>query len=135
METSLNERLQKARLLKAAGYNCSQCVLMVFNDVTGLPDDHMARLAGALGGGVGGMRQTCGAVTTMAMVTGARHYLTPADKAPTYTRVRNLAEEFRKINGSIICGELKADTPARKPCLEYIEDAITLLHNNLDRES
>lgn len=131
MEISLNERLQKARLLKAAGNNCAQCVMMSFNDVTGLPDELAARLAGALGGGVGGLRQTCGAVTTMAIVTGTRYFHTPADKAPTYARVRTLADEFKQKNGSTICAELKADTSTRKTCMEYIEDAITILHNHL----
>lgn len=126
---TLEQRIERARRLHAQGYNCSQCVLMVFDDVHGLDPATSARVAAGLGKGVGGCMQTCGTVTGMAIAAGLISYASPADKQRTYADVHTMADEFKSLNGSTLCGELLK--PGRKPCMELIADAITILHNRL----
>ena len=129
MKYTLEERIERARALHKMGYNCSQCVVMVFDDVHGLSDDVAARVSAGFGGGVGGMRQVCGAVSGMTMITSLVKYAQPTDKPMLYAEVKGVADEFKVLNGSVVCGELLR--PGRKPCLALIEDAITIIDARL----
>ena len=60
----------KARELFCSGYNCAQAVAGAFAEDMGLPLETVTKLASGFGGGMGGMRETCGAVTGMFMVAG-----------------------------------------------------------------
>ncbi len=101
-----------------AGYGCAQAVLLAFPDLTGLDDATAARLASSFGGGMGRMREVCGAVSGALMVLGfAEGYADPHDttgKSTHYARVRDFAERFRAgctrdgKRGSIVCRELLA---------------------------
>jgi len=72
----------KARGLFKEGYNCSQAVLLAFSDVTGLDDNTALMLASSFGGGMGRLREVCGAVSGMFMVIGILcGYYSPADLA------------------------------------------------------
>lgn len=126
-QISLERRIERARNLHKQGYNCSQCVFIVFDDLHGLQDDVAAGVAAAFGGGFGGQRQLCGAVSGIGMVLGMQRFGSPADKKMIYDEARVLSERYKSANGSIICGELLASP--RKPCMELIEDAISLIHN------
>ena len=98
------------------GYNCTQAVVVAFCDVTGLEADFAARLASPFGGGMGRMREVCGAVSGMLMVTGLLYgYETPGDdvsKKALYTQVQALAAQFREQTGSIICREILKNPPS-----------------------
>ena len=61
---------EKARDLFRAGYNCAQSVVGAFHEEMGLSLEDAVRLASSFGGGMGGMRETCGAVTGMFLVAG-----------------------------------------------------------------
>ncbi len=126
---NLNQRIERALELRKQGYNCAQCVAMVFDDITATDPELLSRATAGLGTGVGGLREICGAVSAMAIVDGLVHYHTPADKAALYGTVSNDGEEFRRMNGSLVCRELKR--PGGKPCPELIADAITILYNRL----
>lgn len=128
---TLEQRLERARDLRKQGYNCSQCVYMVFDDVHGFDSEMSARISSALGGGVGGQHQVCGTVSAMSLVVGAAKYESPAQKAALYADVKKVCGAFSGLNGSIVCAELLADRPNRKPCLEYILDSITILDSYL----
>ena len=52
------------------GYNCSQSVVVAFSDVTGMTPRHAARISSSFGGGMGRMREVCGAVSGMLLVAG-----------------------------------------------------------------
>lgn len=129
MKYTLEERIERARVLHKQGYNCSQCVVMVFDDIHGLNNDDIARVSAGFGGGVGGMRQVCGAVSGMTMITSLVKYAQPSDKPMLYADVKSVADEFKAINGSIVCGELLR--PGRKPCIGLIEVAITIIDARL----
>lgn len=83
---------------------------MTFADVIGLPEDEVARLASGFGGGMGRMREVCGTVSAMTMVAGAmipaNDVADKAAKTANYALVQDMADEFRRMNGSIICREL-----------------------------
>jgi len=101
---------QKAKEYFESGYNCSQAVFCAFCDVTGIQHDQAARLASSFGGGMGRMREVCGAVSAAFLVLGAAEgYEDPKDpeaKKKHYERVREFAARFREKEGSIICREL-----------------------------
>ena len=129
MKYTLEQRKERARELHRQGFNCSQCVVMVFDDIHGLSQDVAARASAGFGGGMGGMRQVCGAVSGMVMLEGLVKYSHPSDKPMLYADVKAAAEEYKALNGSVICGDLL--TPVRKPFIELIEDAITIIDARL----
>ena len=98
---------------------------MVFDDIYDLDTDTAAKVSVGMGGGVGGQRQVCGTVSGMAMTLGLVQYASPADKATTYQAVKDCSNEFTSLNCSIVCNELLK--PGRKPCIELIVDAITII--------
>lgn len=128
------------------GYNCSQSVLLAFGDKTGLDDKTALLLSSSFGGGMGRLREVCGAVSGMFMVIGLLYgYSAPADhaaKSAHYARLQTLAKRFSDETGSIICRDLLAlgkgaDNPVpekrteqyykKRPCgeLVYIAAKIT----------
>ena len=146
----------KARLAKSyfeQGYNCAQSVLLAFCEETGLSIEQAAKLASGLGGGMGRMREVCGAVSAMFLVEGCLNgYADPAakeEKAALYARIRALADAFKERNHSIICRELLLETETtpgyepeqrteayyqRRPCGCYVEDAARILAGALSNE-
>ena len=110
------DRGTQAAELFLQGYNCAQAVAVAFSDVTGLSKDFSARMASSFGGGMGRMREVCGAVSGMLMVAGLLYgYDTPGDderKKAHYSLVQELAGKFREQNGSIICREILKNPPS-----------------------
>ena len=98
------------------GYNCAQAVMVAFCDVTGLESDMAARISSSFGGGMGRMREVCGAVSGMLMAAGYLYgYETPGDgqaKLEHYRLVQELAGKFREEMGSIICREILKNPPS-----------------------
>ena len=52
---------EKAVELFTEGYNCAQAVLLAFSDMTGLDQSFAAKMISSFGGGVGRLREVCGA--------------------------------------------------------------------------
>lgn len=97
------------------GYNCAQAVAVAFSDVTGLDEKLSARLASSFGGGMGRMREVCGAVSGMLMVAGVLYgYDEPLEGGPKehYALVQELAGKFREQVGSIVCREILENPPS-----------------------
>lgn len=134
----------KAAELFLNGYNCAQAVAVAFCDVTGLDRDFSAKMASSFGGGMGRLREVCGAVSGMFMVLGYLYgYETPGDddrKKKLYTQVQELADQFREKNGSIVCRELLKNPPsdpnptprtaefyAKRPCVRMVMVAAELM--------
>ena len=109
------DRGLKAAELFVSGYNCAQSVAMAFSDVTGLDEKTSARMVSAFGGGMGRLREVCGAVSGMFFVLSILYgYDTPDDvaKKRVYTDVQALAAKFREENGSIVCREILKNPPS-----------------------
>lgn len=123
------------------GYNCCQAVVGVFCDELGLDFDTVMKLASSFGGGMGRLKEVCGCVSAMFMITGIKEgYINPEnplEKQAHYLKIQSLAKQFSEINGSIICRELLGECPlkdgkklVKKPCYEYVKDAVELLERN-----
>lgn len=135
----MTNHADKAKALFTEGYNCSQAVLCAFEDVTGFDRETAAKISSSFGGGMGRMREVCGAVSGALMVLGlAKGYADPANpqaKKEHYALIQEFARRFREENGSIICRELLAGTDAssgsvpeartpefykKRPCAELV---------------
>lgn len=142
------DRASKARELFKSGYNCSQALTLAFSDLTLIDEKTILQLSSSFGGGMGRMREVCGAVSGMFIIAGLLYgYDRPDDyegKKEHYRRIQQLAEEFKKLNGSIICRELlnlkvadnsfipehRTDSYYKKrPCAEIVYDAALILEN------
>ena len=106
----------KAMELFVDGYNCAQAVAVAFCDVTGLDEKTTAKMVSPYGGGMGRLREVCGAVSGMLFVLGYLYGYDNADadetKKELYERVQGLAGQFREKCGSIICRELLDNPPS-----------------------
>lgn len=146
-------RAHKARELFMNGYNCSQSVILAYADLLNIDPEVLSTLVAPLGGGMGRLREVCGAVSAAFMLTGLK-YPNPRpndkeSKTRSYKAVQEMAERFRRENGSIVCRELLglgkgADSPVpsdrteayykRRPCPVYIETAARFVGEMLNGE-
>ncbi len=139
---TLTEREALAEELFRQGFNCSQSVFCAYAEDFGLTRDLAAKISCGLGGGVGRMREVCGAVTGASLVLGLRY---GDDKAVVYPHVQEFCRRFKEETGSIVCHELlaggapqavevggspEARTEAyykKRPCVELVKLAVRLL--------
>ena len=134
----MNKYEEKARALFLEGYNCAQAVTAAFAEEIGMDEKKALSLSSPFGGGMGRMREVCGAVSAMWIILGAREgYTDPKDhevKKKTYATVQEIAARFREENGSIICRELlgidsDGATPTKRtdefykkrPCVQLVK--------------
>ena len=146
-----SKRAELARKYFTDGYNCAQAVALAFEDILPLDKDGIALMSSPFGGGMGRMREVCGAVSGMYMVLGAKNgYSAPDDmegKKRLYAEVRELADEFKREFGSIICRELLdgvETTPGgnpekrteayyhKRPCGEQVAYCAYILEKHLN---
>ena len=144
------DRASEARRLFLEGYNCAQAVFCAFAEDMGMDVSQAARLSSSFGGGMGRLREVCGAVSGALLALGAlRGYCDPKSqeaKAAHYCQVQEYAARFKAINGTIICRELLKDVPtapggapeartpefyARRPCLRLVGEAAGILEEML----
>jgi C_GCAxxG_C_C family probable redox protein len=131
------------------GYNCAQAVAVAFCDITGLDEKTTAKMVSPYGGGMGRLREVCGAVSGMLFVLSSLYgYDTPGDdesKKVLYGQVQELAAAFREANGTIICRELldhpstdpnpsprTAEFYAVRPCARFVLTAGELMDRFLE---
>ena len=137
--------VEKARELFLSGCSCSQAVLCAYALELGIESDTALRLASSFGGGLGGSRELCGAVSGMLMVAGLKWgYCDTGDleaKTAHYARTRRLLEAFRAVHGTTECRTLlsgletlsenpSARTPEyykTRPCVRFVETAAAIL--------
>ena len=104
------EHATQAQAYFLEGYNCAQSVLLAFAPDLGLTNDEAARMASSFGGGMGRLREVCGALSASFLILGLREgYSSPSDdeaKARQYARVQEIAAQFRAIHGTILCRDL-----------------------------
>ena len=105
-----------AAALFCGGYNCAQAITVAFCDKTGLTKDQAAKLSSGFGGGMGRLREVCGAVSGMLLVLDLLYgYSEPGNdqvKMAHYTVVQQLASQFRDKAGSIVCREILKNPPS-----------------------
>ena len=110
----MSEKERAIELFKE-GYNCSQSVFTAFAHRFDIDEDTAKKISAGLGGGLGRMREVCGAVSGMVMLAGL---IRPASdptvkdwRTANYALVQEMAGDFRNINGSIVCKELLGLVP------------------------
>lgn len=127
-----SEIKKEAARLHEMGYNCAQSVVCAMAPAIDLDADGAFVLAEGFGAGMGGMTETCGAVSGAVMAlsqvesTGRDQI---GSKAKTYRLSRELSARFASVNGSTVCRELKgigAEAGALRSCPGCIDDAIDL---------
>ena len=132
------------------GYNCAQAVAAAFGDLTGLDEKTAARMASCFGGGMGRMREVCGAVSGMLLVAGLLYgYDDPkatTEKRELYAHVQAMAGQFREELGSIVCRDLLKNPPSdpnptprtaefykNRPCARMVETAARIMDEFIEQ--
>nr|WP_296266414.1 C-GCAxxG-C-C family protein [uncultured Merdimonas sp.] len=115
-------------------YNCCQAVICAYCEELGMKEEDAFRLAEGFGSGMGGLKDTCGAVTGMFMTIGLKNSAGKMDdpfatKMDTYQKLLDAAEKFKEKNGSIYCRDLKTqEGPQPLPCcMKCVEDAAQII--------
>ena len=143
---NMEERIEMAVSLFKEGFNCSQSVVAAFADMYGFTREQALKMSASFGGGIGRMRETCGAACGLFLLAGLESGATEgADregKAANYALVQELAEVFKERNGALKCADLLGlskkepvvSTPeartdqyyAKRPCVKMVEEAARI---------
>jgi C_GCAxxG_C_C family probable redox protein len=141
------ETIDKAQVLFDEGYACAQSVLLAFANEFNLDEKTAKLISSTFGGGMGRLRQKCGAVTGGFMVLGLKYGNSdPKDmetKLHAYKMVRELNKQVEEIHGTSNCFELlkkhatEADVEARKHhkiiCRRVVGDAAGLVYDLINK--
>lgn len=146
----MDEKEIKARELFKKGYNCAQSTFCAFADDLGMDFNEALKLTSSFGGGMGRLREVCGAVSAMFMIAGIKKGYTACNdddlKGKHYQLVQDLAEKFRQKYGTIICRELLnlpqgSDSPIpskrteqyyqERPCEDFVGYAARIINECL----
>ena len=123
---------QSAAVYHAQGFNCAQSVACALAPEVGMDSAVASRAAEGFGAGMGGMSETCGAISGALIALGwtsGRGMDTPVNKKATYQLSRQVVDAFREKNGSTVCREIKGigcDHPPLRSCPGCIDDAIDI---------
>lgn len=143
-------RANQAVSLMQSGFNCTQAVLCTFADVFDLDRETALRLSTGFGIGMGGLGDTCGAVTGAFMVLGLKYGSPdPGDRQATrktYKQVRQFAKRFKARHESVMCRELvglsktakgayAAEEQFSTRCPKMVQTAVEILEEMLGEES
>ncbi len=142
----MESRVEKAVGLFLSGYNCCQSVFAAYSDIFGMEQEMALKVSCSMGGGIGRMREVCGAVSGMAMVAGLACGNTDpnnqAAKTKNYETVRQMAARFEEEHKTIICREIlglraaeKSAAPSersesyykKRPCAGMVETAARII--------
>ena len=151
LEQSRAEQAVEAFL---GGCNCAQAVFSTYADLFGIDRETAMNLTNSMGGGISRLREVCGTVSAIALLTGlAEGDVDPGDlkaRERVYQRTRDLLAEFERENGSLICRELLGilgrDQSARpsertpeyykkRPCARFVACAARIIEENLTKQA
>lgn len=148
------DKQEEAKKLFHSGANCAQAVVGAFHKECGLDCETALRLASGFGGGMGRLREVCGAVSGMFMVASLKYgYSDLRDKAAKdahYALIQKLAGRFKAETGSIVCRDLlglskeRSDLPVseprtpeyyrKRPCAEMVALAARILDEYAEKK-
>ena len=143
---------EKAKELFYEGCNCSQAVFAAFCDITGIAFEDALKMSSLFGGGLGRLRETCGAVSGMVLAAGCLYgyndITDPSKKTEAYALTAEMVNKFRAQTGSIICRDLlgltdyeyspeaQPRTPdfyQKRPCVKCIGLAAQILDDVIQK--
>lgn len=132
------------------GCNCAQAVFTTYADLFGIDRQTAMNLTNSMGGGISRLREVCGTVSAIALLTGlAEGAVDPGDlkaRETVYRRTRDLLAQFEAENGSLVCRELlgilgreasarpSERTPEyykKRPCAKFVACAAKIIEENL----
>jgi len=150
-EKDIKDRTEQAVEHFKNGYNCAQSVVMAYADRYPVDIETLKVLSAPFGGGMGRLREVCGAVTGMFLILGMEH---PANdpnekenKNANYTAVQRTALNFKNKMGSYVCADLlkigrvpqypipddrNSDYYAKRPCAYCVAVAAEILGKELE---
>ena len=106
----MKSRIEQAVQTFESGFNCCQSVFVTYADLFGMDRETALKMSCSMGGGVGRMREVCGTVSAMALLTGLKCGNTDPEneeaKTYNYEMVRKLADAFKEKQSTIICRDL-----------------------------
>ena len=132
----MSDKAVRAKELHKKGFNCAQAVACVFAEDLGMDEREVFRMMEGFGFGMGTMG-TCGAVSAMAAVVGMARsdgdLEKPRTKKDCYRDMKALTAQFKEMNGSVICREIKGVDTGKvlRSCDGCIEDGVKLLEEYL----
>ncbi len=128
---------ERAARLHGNGYNCCQAVLLTFCDELGVDPVTAFKIGEGFGLGMGGMENTCGALSGAIMLAGLKNsdgdLDHPKTKAGTYRISRELTEAFKEKTGALVCRDLKGIDTGKVlcSCPECIDSAVQIVEEIL----
>ena len=131
-------RIELGKQYFLSGYSCAQSVVLAFKDDIGQDEEVLKKVSSSFGGGLGGLREVCGAVSGMAIVLGYLKGYSKAgnleEKKKHYALIQTAVEKFKEKNGSYICRELLLNKE-KHPCIQLVMDAVEIVCEvlNLDK--
>lgn len=145
---------ERAMDLFKQGYSCSQAVFAAFYEEMGIDFETALKISSSFGGGMGRLREVCGAVSGMFLVAGMKYgYTDPKNreiKAEHYKLIQSMADRFKETNKSLICRELlglveqnKSYVPEartdeyykKRPCAELVGDAAEIMYEIIENRN
>lgn len=135
------------------GYNCAQSTAAAFAERFGLAPEQTLAMTAGFGGGVGGTRGMCGAVSAMvfalSIANGAYDPMDNAAKTALYKNVREAIAEFGEKFGTTSCRELllkagclpkpepsvrNAEYYATRPCAHFVAFAAEIAARRIEKQ-
>ena len=102
IKIDVEARVARAEEYFKAGYNCAQAVVMAFDDVMEQSPEMLARLAAPFGGGMGRMRQVCGAVSGAFILAGLKYgYTDPNGREENAEAVMEKSQESPPLSNPL----------------------------------
>ncbi len=139
---------KRAKELFFSGFNCSQAVFCTFAEDYNIPEELALRLSASFGGGIGRMRETCGALCGICILAGLEAGQTQGDdqesKHINYALVQKFFQQFQQKNGGTRCAELlklreeeikahdaqptqrSIEYYQERPCLRMVDSAVEI---------
>lgn len=126
------------------GYSCSQAIVLAYQDLIKLDKETILKIASPFGGGIGRLREVCGAFSGALIVLGYLEGNSTIDikkKATLYESIQKMAKEFEKANGFLRCRDLlkihnqSSPKPSKRtaqyyharPCQKIVKNAARIL--------
>lgn len=128
---------ERAARLHGNGYNCCQAVLLTFCNELGVDPVTAFKIGEGFGLGMGGMENTCGALSGAIMLAGLKNsdgdLDHPKTKAGTYRISRELTEAFKEQTGALVCRDLKGIDTGKVlcSCPKCIDSAVQIVEEIL----
>ena len=106
------ERVALAAELHKQGHNCCQSVVAAFGDLYGFTREQCLKMSAAYGGGIGRMKETCGAALGLFMLAGRKSFAVTKRKSESWA-FWEYCSRFLPLRSSQVFISWMPESPAR----------------------